>query len=147
MYRYILPTPVNIRFHVLFHSPPGVLFNFPSQYLFSIGHWVVFWLGGWFPRLHANLALSALLWYMPSQFPLRLRDSHSLRCDFPVNFSYFHHDFGIPFTPWYLYLGLASSAFARHYSQNRFAYFSYRYLDVSVHDVPLLETTSSSQHD
>ena len=29
---------VNIRFQVLFHSPPGVLFTFPSQYCFTIGH-------------------------------------------------------------------------------------------------------------
>ena len=42
---------VNIRFQVLFHSPPGVLFTFPSQYFSSIGHQVVFRLGGWSPRL------------------------------------------------------------------------------------------------
>ena len=42
---------VNIRFQVLFHSPPGVLFTFPSQYCFSIGHQVVFRLGGWSPRV------------------------------------------------------------------------------------------------
>ena len=42
---------VNIRFQVLFHSPPGVLFTFPSQYFSSIGHQVVFRLGGWAPRL------------------------------------------------------------------------------------------------
>ena len=27
-----LPLLVNIRFQVLFHSPPGVLFTFPSRY-------------------------------------------------------------------------------------------------------------------
>ena len=42
---------VNIRFQVLFHSPPGVLFTFPSQYCFTIGHQVVFRLGGWSPRI------------------------------------------------------------------------------------------------
>ncbi len=41
---------VNIRFQVLFHSPPGVLFTFPSQYCSTIGHQVVFRLGGWSPR-------------------------------------------------------------------------------------------------
>ena len=41
---------VNIRFQVLFHSPPGVLFTFPSQYCSTIGHQVVFRLGGWAPR-------------------------------------------------------------------------------------------------
>ena len=42
---------VNIRFQVLFHSPPGVLFTFPSQYCSTIGHQVVFRLGGWSPRI------------------------------------------------------------------------------------------------
>ena len=42
---------VNIRFQVLFHSPPGVLFTFPSQYCSTIGHRVVFRLGGWSPRV------------------------------------------------------------------------------------------------
>ena len=42
---------VNIRFQVLFHSPPGVLFTFPSQYCSTIGHRVVFRLGGWAPHI------------------------------------------------------------------------------------------------
>ena len=42
---------VNIRFQVLFHSPPGVLFTFPSQYCSTIGHQVVFRLRGWAPYL------------------------------------------------------------------------------------------------
>ena len=33
---------VGKRFHVLFHSPPGVLFTFPSLYLYAIGHQSVF---------------------------------------------------------------------------------------------------------
>ena len=40
---------VNIRFQILFHSPPGVLFTFPSRYSFTIGHQVVFSLRGWSP--------------------------------------------------------------------------------------------------
>ena len=43
----VLCVLVNIRFQVLFHSPPGVLFTFPSQYFSSIGHQVVFRLGRW----------------------------------------------------------------------------------------------------
>ena len=50
---------VNIRFQVLFHSPPGVLFTFPSQYCSSIGHQVVFRLGGWAPRLLTGFLVSA----------------------------------------------------------------------------------------
>ena len=49
---------VNIRFQVLFHSPPGVLFTVPSQYLFSIGHQVVFRLGGWSPRIPIGFHVS-----------------------------------------------------------------------------------------
>ena len=47
----VLCVLVNIRFQVLFHSPPGVLFTFPSQYCSTIGHQVVFRLGGWSPHL------------------------------------------------------------------------------------------------
>jgi len=50
---------VNIRFQVLFHSPPGVLFTFPSQYFSTIGHQVVFRLGGWSPRLPCGFLVSA----------------------------------------------------------------------------------------
>ena len=50
---------VNIGFHVLFHSPPGVLFTFPSQYCSTIGHQVVFRLGGWSPRLLTGFLVSA----------------------------------------------------------------------------------------
>ena len=50
---------VNIRFQVLFHSPPGVLFTFPSQYFSTIGHQVVFRLGGWAPRLLTGFHVSA----------------------------------------------------------------------------------------
>ena len=38
---------VDIRFQVLFHSPPGVLFPFPSRYLFTIGYVGVFSLTTW----------------------------------------------------------------------------------------------------
>ena len=55
----VLCVLVNIRFQVLFHSPPGVLFTFPSQYCFTIGHWVVFRLGGWSPRLPCGFLVSA----------------------------------------------------------------------------------------
>ena len=50
---------VNIRFQVLFHSPPGVLSTFPSQYCSTIGHQVVFRLGGWAPRILTGFHVSA----------------------------------------------------------------------------------------
>ncbi len=54
----VLCVLVNIRFQVLFHSPPGVLFTFPSQYFSTIGHWVVFRLGGWSPRFLTGFLVS-----------------------------------------------------------------------------------------
>ena len=54
----VLCVLVNIRFQVLFHSPPGVLFTFPSQYFSTIGHQVVFRLGGWSPRLPTGFLVS-----------------------------------------------------------------------------------------
>ena len=54
----MLPLLVNIRFQVLFHSPPGVLFTFPSRYYFAIGHQVVFSLGGWSLLLPAGFLVS-----------------------------------------------------------------------------------------
>ena len=38
---------VNLRFHVLFHTPPGVLFTFPSRYSFTIGHLLYSGLSRW----------------------------------------------------------------------------------------------------
>ena len=54
----VLCVLVNIRFQVLFHSPPGVLFTFPSQYCSTIGHQVVFRLGGWSPHLPIGFLVS-----------------------------------------------------------------------------------------
>ena len=72
----VLCVLVNIRFQVLFHSPPGVLFTFPSQYCFTIGHQVVFRLGGWAPRL-------------PGRFhvPARTLDSVNIRRISPTGLS------------------------------------------------------------
>ena len=50
----VLCVLVNIRFQVLFHSPPGVLFTFPSRYYSTIGHQVVFSLMGWSPHIHTR---------------------------------------------------------------------------------------------
>ena len=49
---------VSIGFHVLFHSPPGVLFTFPSRYCSTIGHQVVFSLTGWSPHIHTRFHVS-----------------------------------------------------------------------------------------
>ena len=54
----VLCVLVNIRFQVLFHSPPGVLFTFPSQYCSTIGHQVVFRLRGWSPYVPIGFHVS-----------------------------------------------------------------------------------------
>ena len=55
----VLCVLVNIRFQVLFHSPPGVLFTFPSHYCSTIGLKVVFSLGEWSPRLLCGFLVPA----------------------------------------------------------------------------------------
>ena len=110
---------VNIRFQVLFHSPPGVLFTFPSQYCSTIGHRVVFRLGGWAPHVligfhvsddtldtaspSQNFVYETFTPYGGSSQILRLSLEVTRRGPNPVGISTG---------------GLASSAFARHYSQN-----------------------------
>ena len=49
-----LPLLGSLRFHVLFHSPMGVLFTFPSRYYFAIGHPGVFSLARWSLLIHTG---------------------------------------------------------------------------------------------
>jgi hypothetical protein len=74
---------VNIRFQVLFHSPPGVLFTFPSQYCSTIGHQVVFRLGGWSPHFPSDSTCPMVLRIPQTVSPCRLQDYHLLRSAFP----------------------------------------------------------------
>ncbi len=115
----VLCVLVNIRFQVLFHSPPGVLFTFPSQYCSTIGHQVVFRLGGWSPRVLTGFLVSAdtldtanssscFTYKTFTSFgglsqTLRLHCEVVSRSPNPVHISIY---------------GLAFSAFARHYSRN-----------------------------
>ena len=126
---------VGNRFQVLFHSPPGVLFIFPSRYLSAIGHQVVFRLSGWSRQIHSEFHGLAATWdntqgdhtfsstgISPSTSgfskPIRLTRGfltpHQDGSPSPVvprpptcNACRLSHT-----------LGLASSAFARHYSRN-----------------------------
>ena len=50
----ILPLFESVGFHVLFHSPTGVLFTFPSRYYFTIGHLGVFSLTRWSSLIHTG---------------------------------------------------------------------------------------------
>ena len=111
---------VGSRFHVLFHSPPGVLFTFPSRYCFAIGHTGVLSLTRWSSRIHtefhvlratrdtarpnslSNTGLS------PSLARLSSASSRFIgpRC--------------CPTTPMVETIGLGSSPFARRYLGSRF---------------------------
>ena len=110
---------VNIRFQVLFHSPPGVLFTFPSQYCSTIGHRVVFRLRGWAPYLLTGFLVSAdTLDTANASFNFAYKTltssgwlSHTIRLSSEV-IRRGPNPHGITTT------GLASSAFARHYSRN-----------------------------
>ena len=79
---------VNIRFQVLFHSPPGVLFTFPSQYCSTIGHQVVFRLGGWSPRLPGRFHVSARTPDTVSLFRVSLTGLSPSMVDLPKSFCY-----------------------------------------------------------
>ena len=76
---------VSIKFHVLFHSPPGVLFTFPSRYCFTIGHQVVFSLMGWSPLIHTRFHVPRTTLDTTSLISLILQDYHLLRFAFPNN--------------------------------------------------------------
>ena len=112
----VLCVLVNIRFQVLFHSPPGVLFTFPSQYCSTIGHWVVFRLGEWSPLLpygfHVSVStLDTDCYVLISRTRLSLffvRLPILFRYNFVMRLSVLNPESVTR-------LGLASSAFARHY--------------------------------
>ena len=110
---------VSTRFQVLFHSPPGVLFTFPSRYCSTIGHQVVFRLGGWSPRLPTGFLVSrGTLDPVSSSLPFKYvaltlcgRPSHAVLLEILGSMTV--RNPGDIATS-----GLASSAFARHYSRN-----------------------------
>ena len=54
----VLPLLVSLSFHVLFHSPSGVLFTFPSRYCFAIGHSGIFSLTRWSSQIHTGFHVS-----------------------------------------------------------------------------------------
>ncbi|KAK7335337.1 hypothetical protein VNO80_27116 [Phaseolus coccineus] len=58
----LLPLLGSLRFHVLFHSPMGVLFTLPSRYYFTIGHPGVFSLARWSLLIHMGFHLPHATW-------------------------------------------------------------------------------------
>ena len=130
---------VNIRFQVLFHSPPGVLFTFPSQYFSTIGHQVVFRLGGWAPRLLTGFHVSADTLDTAdrsSHFAYKILTffdwaSHPIRLHIPGIMSVLTPTLFLK-SVWPLPISLATTFGIS------FDFFSSPYLDVSVREVPLL---------
>ena len=115
----VLCVLVNIRFQVLFHSPPGALFTFPSQYCSSIVHQVVFRLGGWSPRLPIGFLVSDGTPDTAARLPFSPTGLSPSLMGLPMPFDYGSSMISCsPYPDPIATIGLASSAFARHYSQN-----------------------------
>ncbi len=115
-----LPSSVSRRFQVLFHSPHRGSFHLSLTVLVRYRSTKVFSLGGWTPQLHTGLACPVLLRIPASHSSLRLRDSHPVPLAFPEPFGSLRVTFRRSITPPAVAGGLGCSAFARHYSQNRF---------------------------
>ncbi|KAK7325648.1 hypothetical protein VNO80_34030 [Phaseolus coccineus] len=80
----LLPLLGSLRFHVLFHSPMGVLFTLPSRYYFTIGHPGVFSLARWSLLIHTGFHVphaTRVRALLPFRSPL-LRES--LLLSFPL---------------------------------------------------------------
>ena len=120
---------VNIRFQVLFHSPPGVLFTFPSRYCFTIGHQVVFRLGWWSTLLHTKFLVFGATPDSVSPLPISFTGLlPSLACR-PRQFYYLSVILNAVRNPESITtFGLASSRFARRYFGNLFWFLFLRLL-------------------
>ena len=66
----------------------------------------------------SDFSCPMVLWILLAHFGFRLRGSHSLRLGFPSHSTNFHDTRYSPNPNRIATIGLASSAFARHYSQN-----------------------------
>ena len=130
---------VNIRFQVLFHSPPGVLFTFPSQYCSTIGHQVVFRLGGWSPRVLCGFHVPTdtldtghcLFVSSTGLSPSSVQLSRSVRLQINMLIPVRTHKVFLLHV-WPLPISLATTFGIS------FDFFSSAYLDVSVRRVPFL---------
>ena len=123
----------------------GVLFTFPSRYWFTIGHQGVFRLRGWSPQIHTGFLGPRATWD-PARKSLRfhLRGCHPLCRRFPerlrllgrfltsCQISSSGQVLPLPLSRNACRLShvtsLACSAFAHHYSRNRFCFLFLRVL-------------------
>ena len=126
---------VGTWFQELFHSPPGVLFTFPSRYLSAIGHQRIFRLTGWSRQIHTRFHGPRATRETTQTVPAVSSTGVAPSLPGPSRpFDYHQHfllpprlvDLGRslpqprPRNPYQVshVTGLASSAFARHYSRN-----------------------------
>ena len=111
-----LPLLVNIRFQVLFHSPPGVLFTFPSRYytLSVIKSYLA--LGDGPPTFPPSFSCSMVLRILTGSLVFRLRGFYPLSRCFPTIFGYTYESLYVSPYPAHISIyGLGSYLFARHY--------------------------------
>jgi hypothetical protein len=106
---------VSTRFQVLFHSPPGVLFTVPSQYYSLSVTREYLGLESGLPIFPPDSSCPAVLWIQPLVFRLRLRGFHAVSQAFPGLSADFTHFLAVRNPENIAALGLAFSAFARHY--------------------------------
>ena len=137
---------VGTRFQVLFHSPPGVLFTFPSRYLSAIGHQGVFRLTRWSCQIHTGFLGPRATWD-PTQRVATISPtgvspsvaglSQSLRLSTTISYSLSRSAVSTEMVPQPRtrnacrlshVIGLASSAFAHHYSRNHSCFLFLRVL-------------------
>ena len=74
---------VDIRFQVLFHSPPGVLFTFPSRYYALSVAIQSLALEGGPPCFPQNSSCFVVLWIPAMTYSFNLRGFHTVLPDFP----------------------------------------------------------------
>ena len=115
---YLRPV-VSTQFQILFHSPRRGSFHLSLTVLVRYRSSSVFSLGWWATQLHAGLACPALLRILVPDAGFCVRGSHPLWRRFPTP-----SNSPLPralesYNP-APKCGLGCSAFARHYSQNRF---------------------------
>ena len=139
--RFKLHLLVNIRFQVLFHSPPGVLFTVPSQYYSLSVTRSYLGLGDGPPSFTPDFSCPVLLWILVG---FHLISTTGLLPCFVYLSKYVRLSCSLPYSSPYPRRispsGLASCNFARHYFRNRlFTFFSSGYLDVSVPWVPFVK--------
>ena len=111
---------VSSRFHVLFHSPPGVLFTFPSRYCCAIGHTGVLSLTRWSSLIHTEFHVLRATRDTASSVQFSVTGlSPSVACHSSTSPN-FPDTRCCPTTPILESIGLGSSPFARRYLGSRF---------------------------